>query len=130
MNDQGLVSQFDKPFFLLIYSTISRLTKLSIYPLEEHQLPVKKYLIQGSQITQDTVRTILFILNKVVSTVLHTSGILIENQEYYYELYLTNLHQETSNSLKNEILAVPGIDFLKATEILLHDESHHALSEN
>jgi hypothetical protein len=119
--NKELVKENAKPYYLLIYSTTPRFTKLSIYPVDK--IPIIKYSIKGTNIQHDTIEEMLSILKNESLTILHTSGILLIDKIYYYELYLSDVHEKNISFFKNEITDIKGINVVDVTIISLKKHS-------
>lgn len=115
LHQEELVNDKTSPYYLLIYSTTSKFTKISIYPV--NTLPVIKYIIGGSQITEKTINEMLSLLKTIHPIILHTSGIVFTDKRYEYEIYFTSSSETNIIPFKNKLTQIPSIEFIADTEV-------------
>ncbi|MHA1109855.1 MAG: hypothetical protein ACTSRE_02045 [Promethearchaeota archaeon] len=115
LHQEELVNDKNSPYYLLIYSTNSKFTKISVYPV--NTVPVIKYFIGGPQITEDTINEILLILRPIHPIILHTSGIVLTDKRYEYEIYFTSSKETNFTHFKNKITQIPSIEFVADSKV-------------
>jgi len=115
LHQEELVNDKNSPYYLLIYSTNSKFTKISVYPV--NTIPVIKYIIGGSQITEETINEILSMLRPIHPIILHTSGIVFTEKRYEYEIYFTSSKEANFTHFKNEITQIPSIEFVADSKV-------------
>lgn len=120
LHKKELISDKNSPYYLLVYSTTSKFTKISVYPVYVH--PVIKFNIGGSQITEKTISEILSFLKTIHPIILHTSGIVFTDERYEYEIYFTSSRDTNAFSFKNKLTQIPGIEFVEVSEIPILNE--------
>ena len=109
LNNKNLVTEFNSPYFLLIYSVMPKFTKISVYSLKK--IPVMKIIIEGSQITETTIDHIMRLLNFHEPRILHTSGIVYNRNIYVYEIFFTGVEYTFGLDLQNAIQQISGVEF-------------------
>jgi len=115
LHQEELIIDKNSPYYLLIYSTNSKFTKITVYPV--NTVPVIKYFIRGSQITEDTINEILSILRPIHPIILHTSGIVFTDKRYEYEIYFTSSKETNFTHFKNKITQIPSIEFVADSKV-------------
>ena len=115
LHQEELIIDKNSPYYLLIYSTNSKFTKISVYPV--NTIPVIKYIIGGSQITEETINEILSMLRPIHPIILHTSGIVFTEKRYEYEIYFTSSKETNFTHFKNKITQIPSIEFVADSKV-------------
>lgn len=115
LQQESLVCDNDAAYYLLIYSTTKKFTKISVYPVNSP--PVIKYQIGGSSITESTINEILDVLKPIQPIILHTSGIVFTEEQYEYEIYFTSSKVTNITQFKENITQIPSIEFVADTKI-------------
>ncbi|MEJ2250801.1 MAG: hypothetical protein P8Y97_14260 [Candidatus Lokiarchaeota archaeon] len=87
-------------YFLIIYSSTKKFSKLIIYPIEKRS--ILKIHIHDKEINSDKINNLKEILGHF--DIIHTTGLLLEGNELTYECYL-NLNSEELKQQNYEILS-------------------------
>jgi hypothetical protein len=92
----------DYPYLLIIQSIIGNRVKLTIYPIMKNE--IVKLIIHGKDVSDTQTKYLLKIIRKY--DIIHTSGLLIEKSQFYYECYLNlsrsdNEYKDLKMSLDN-----------------------------
>jgi hypothetical protein len=110
LQKEKLVCNNNSEYYLLIYSTTTKFTKILVYPVNSP--PVIKYLIGGSNITESTINEILDVLKPIQPIILHTSGIVFTKEQYEYEIYFTSSKVTNIAHFKEKISQIRSIEFV------------------
>jgi hypothetical protein len=96
----------DNPFLLIIQSIIENSLKISIYPLK------KKKIIKLTFSTIDFSDEIFERISNILQNyqIIHTSGVLIIENQFYYECYLNiNLDEARAMGLNDSLNKIKNI---------------------
>ena len=115
LQQEKLICNKNSSYYLLIYSTTTKFTKISVYPVNSP--PVVKYLIRGSNINESTINKILDMLKPIQPIIIHTSGIVFAEEQYEYEIYFTSSKVINIAHFKEKITQIPSIEFVSGIKI-------------
>ena len=115
LNQENLIQKQGSSYFLLIYSVNPQFTKITIYPIDE--LGIVKYFIQGSIITQDTIKEMINILQPLNPQIIHTSGIVCKAKTYGFEMYFSWIGEKNLAKFQRKILNISGIDSVQEFQV-------------
>jgi hypothetical protein len=94
------------PFLLIIQSIIENSIRLSIYPLNKEK--IIKITFSTSNFTKEMFDNISDILQNY--QIIHTSGVLIIENQFYYESYLNlNLNEAKAMGLNDSLNKIKNI---------------------
>ncbi len=96
----------DNPFLLIIQSIIENSIKLSIYPLKKEK--IIKVTFSTFNFSNEMFDKISYILQNY--QIIHTSGVLIIEKQFYYECYLNlNLDEAKAMGLNGSLNKIKNI---------------------
>ncbi|MDX1798475.1 MAG: hypothetical protein R3255_07490 [Candidatus Lokiarchaeia archaeon] len=94
------------PFLLIIQSTIENSIKLTIYPLNKEK--ILKVTFSTNDFSKEMFDKISDILQNY--QIIHTSGVLIIENQFYYESYLNlNLNEAKETGLNDSLNKIKNI---------------------
>ena len=79
----------NNPNLLVIESIFHDCMKITIYPIESDE--IVKITFTGSDLSDNSITDLLSILHNY--KIIHTSGLIIKDEEFYYECYLNLSHK-------------------------------------